>query len=43
MWYDIDSFVQDFDLQPHEMVLIQDRLVFPPKPRAKTGNRKVDL
>ena len=43
MWYDIDSFVQEFELQPHEMVLIQDRLVFPPKPRAKTGNRKVDL
>lgn len=43
MWYDIDSFVQDFNLQPHEMVLIQDRLVFPPKPNIKIGKRKIDI
>lgn len=41
LWYDIDSFVMDFELQPHEMVLIQDRLVFPPKARSKKG-RKID-
>ena len=43
MWYDIDSFVQDFNLQPHEMVLIQDRLIFPPKPNIKIGKRKIDI
>ena len=42
MWYDIDSFVQDFELQPHEMVLIQDRIKFPDKPKSKYG-RKIDV
>ena len=41
LWYDIDSFVMDFELQPHEMVLIQDRLIFPPKAKNKSG-RKID-
>ena len=42
MWYDIDSFVQDFELQPHEMVLIQDRIKFPDKPKSRYG-RKIDI
>ena len=42
MWYDIDSFVQDFELQPHEMVLIQDRIKFPDKPKSRYG-RKIDV
>ena len=42
MWYDIDSFVQDFELQPHEMVMIQDRIKFPEKPKNKYG-RKIDI
>ena len=42
MWYDIDTFVQDFGLQPHEMVMIQDRLKFPDKPKNKYG-RKIDI
>ena len=43
MWYNIDSFVQEFEIQPHEMILIQDRLVFPPKPSSKMGKRKIDI
>ena len=42
MWYDMDSFVQDFELQPHEMVMIQDRIKFPEKPKNKYG-RKIDI
>ncbi len=43
MWYDLDSFVTDFNIQPHEMVMIQDRLIFPPKPKVKMGKRKLDI
>ena len=39
MWYDIDSFVTDFNIQPHEMVMIQ----VPPKPKVKMGKRKLDI
>lgn len=42
MWYDMDSFVMAFELQPHEMVLIIDRVIFPPKPKVKYV-RKLDL
>ena len=42
MWYDIDSFVQYFNLQPHEMIQIMNVIVFPPKPKAKYG-RKIDI
>ena len=42
MWYDIDTFVQDFGLQPHEMLMIQDRIKFPNKPKNKYG-RKLDI
>jgi len=41
LWYDIDTFAQDFDLQPHEIILAQDRIVFPPKPKVQSG-RKID-
>ena len=43
MWYDINSFVADFNIQPHEMIMIQDRLIFPPKPNVKMGKRKLDI
>lgn len=43
MWYDIDSFVRSFNIQPHEMILIQDKIKFPPKPSVKMGQRRVDL
>ncbi len=42
MWYDIDSFAQDFELQPHEIIMLQDRLNFPIKPNVKLG-RKIDI
>ena len=43
MWYDLDSFILSFNIQPHEMIAIQDRIVFPPKPTAKIGRRKLDI
>ena len=42
MWYDIDSLAQDFELQPHEIIMIQDRLKFPIRPKIKHG-RKIDI
>ena len=36
MWYDIDSFTSELNLQPHEIVMLQDILEFPPKPNIKT-------
>lgn len=40
-YYDIESFVADYALMPHQMFDIQDRLVCPPKPKNKIG-RKID-
>ena len=42
MWYDLETFVQDFGLQPHEMIMIQDRIKFPDKPKNRYG-RKLDI
>lgn len=42
MWYNLESFVQDFELQPHEMILIQNKINFPERPRNKYG-RKLDI
>lgn len=42
MWYDIDSFVKEFEIQPHEMIAIQDRIIFPAKPKNKYG-RRIDI
>ncbi len=36
-WYDLDSFAKYFDLQPHERVLLEDKLIFPKKPLIKKG------
>lgn len=41
-WYDIESFANHFNLQPHEMVMLEDRLIFPLKPQVKKG-RHVDI
>ncbi len=41
IYYDIESFVADYALMPHQMIDIQDRLEFPPKPKNKIG-RKID-
>lgn len=38
-YYDIESFVADYALMPHQMIDIQDRLVFPPKPKNKIGRK----
>lgn len=40
-WYDIESFSKHFNLQPHEQMLISDRLIFPLKPNVKKG-RAID-
>ena len=40
-YYDIETFVSDYGLMPHQMIEVQDRLVFPPKPQNKMG-RKID-
>ena len=36
-WYDLDSFAKYFDLQPHERILLEDKLIFPKKPLVKKG------
>ncbi|MCM1264971.1 MAG: hypothetical protein NC200_02125 [Candidatus Gastranaerophilales bacterium] len=36
-WYDMDSFANYFNLQPHEQVMIAERIVFPLKPQVKKG------
>ena len=43
MWYNIDSFVQAFNLQPHEMILIMDKIKFPTKQNTKASYRKIDI
>jgi len=40
-WYDIESFAKHFNLQPHEQMLLSDRLIFPLKPHVKKG-RAID-
>lgn len=42
LYYDIDSFAQAYNLQPHEIVQIQDRLIFPLKHSVKKG-RTIDF
>ncbi|CCY25582.1 uncharacterized protein BN676_02159 [Brachyspira sp. CAG:484] len=42
VYYDIETFANDFNLQPHEMIMIQDRLIFPKKPAPKSG-RTIDF
>ena len=41
-WYDIESFAKYFNLEPHEQILISDRLIFPLKPHIKQG-RAIDI
>lgn len=41
LYYDIETLAQDFNLQPHEIIQIQDKLIFPLKPQAKKG-RAID-
>lgn len=41
LYYDIETLTQDFNLQPHEIIQIQDKLIFPLKPQAKKG-RAID-
>ncbi len=42
MWYSIEDFCQDYNPKPHELIYIENRLVFPPKPNLKKG-RTVDV
>ena len=41
LYYDIDSFAQDYQIQPHIILELQDKIIFPQKPKNKLG-RKVD-
>ena len=38
-WYDLYSFCEYFEFQPHEMVELQGKLIFPAKPKSKLGRR----
>lgn len=42
VWHDIDSFAKDFEIQPHELIDLQDKLVFPTKKKNKTI-RKIEF
>ena len=42
IYYDIDTFANDFNLQPHERLMIQERLIFPRKAVPKSG-RTIDF
>lgn len=37
MWYNIESFASEFNLQPHEMIQLENCLIFPAKPNSKHG------
>lgn len=41
IYYDLETFAEAFGLQPHQMIEVQDRIIFPPKPINKIG-RKID-
>ena len=36
-WYDLESFGEYFNLQPHEIIGNSDRIIFPLKPQVKKG------
>jgi len=38
-YYDIDSLVAEFEIQPHEMIEIESRLIFAQRPKNKAGRR----
>ncbi len=42
IWYDIDSFVEAYQIQPHELIDLQDKIAFPPKPKS-TVSRKIEF
>lgn len=42
IYYDMEIFANIFGLQPHQMLDIQDRIIFPKKPNVKQG-RKLDF
>lgn len=39
IYYDIDTLATDLNLQPHELLELQDKLIFPAKPKSKLGRR----
>ncbi len=41
-YYDLETFAMDFELQPHQMIMLEDKLIFSQKPANKIG-RKVDF
>lgn len=40
-YYDIETLAKDLELQPHEIIEIEEKIIFPPKPKSKMG-RKID-
>lgn len=42
LYYDIESFSADYGLQPHQVIEVQERLIFPLKPHIKQG-RTIDM
>lgn len=41
-YYDLNTFAIDYELQPHQMIMLEDKLIFSQKPVNKIG-RKVDF
>lgn len=41
-YYDLETFAMDYELQPHQMIMLEDKLIFSQKPINKFG-RKVDF
>ena len=42
IWYDAESFAASFNLQPHEMLEVQEKIIFPAKQK-NTISRKIEF
>ena len=41
-WYDLYSFCEYFEFQPHEMIELEGKLIFPLKEKTRSG-RRIDI
>lgn len=41
-YYVLETFAMDYELQPHQMIMLEDKIIFSQKPNSKWG-RKVDF
>ena len=42
IWYNIDSFTEEFNIQPHDLIDLQDKIEFPAKQK-NTISRKIEF